>query len=124
MSIFGGMYGGGGGGGCVSGSLSVDARNEARRADTRSRDVEQRLEKLTLICMAMWSLIQQETKLTEEDLLERARQIDLLDGTVDGRVTPQIARCAACSRVMNPRHSKCLYCGQEKLVLSAFDEML
>jgi hypothetical protein len=124
MSIFGGMYGGTLRGGGVGASVSADARNEARRAETRSRDVEQRLEKLTLISMAMWSLIQQETKLTEEDLMERARQIDLLDGTEDGRVTPQVARCSACERVMNPRHSKCLYCGQEKLVLSAFDEIL
>lgn len=124
MTMFGGMYGGTLSGGSLGGSISADARAEARRAEARSRDVEQRLERLTLICMAMWSLIQQETNLTEDDLMQRARQIDLLDGKDDNRITPQIARCSACGRVMNPRHRKCIYCGQDKLVVSAFDEVL
>jgi len=95
--------------------------SEARQAERRARDVEARLEKLTLICMAMWSLIQEKTNLTEEELIERVKQIDLLDGKEDGRVTPQVARCSSCGRVMNARHTKCLYCGHEKLVITAFD---
>jgi len=85
------------------------------------QDLEQRLSKLTLICLALWSLVQEKTGLKEEDLLERVQQIDLLDGTEDGRVTPQIAKCSQCGRVMNPRHRKCIYCGHPRLVLSAFD---
>lgn len=84
-------------------------------------DLEQRLGRLTLICLALWSLVQEKTDLKEEDLLERVQQIDLLDGTADGRVTPQIAKCSQCGRVMNPRHQKCIYCGHPRLVISAFD---
>ena len=80
-----------------------------------------RIDKLTLICMSMWSLIRQETKLTEEDLLRRMKDIDLMDGTEDDKVTRQVAKCGSCGRVMNQRHTHCLYCGHEKLIISAFD---
>ncbi len=123
MSMFAGMYGASLGD-RTGPSMGIDTSTEARRAERRMHDVEQRLEKLTLITMAMWSLLQQETNLTEEDLMERVRQIDLMDGRSDGRITPQIARCSQCNRVMNPRHSRCLYCGQEKLIVSAFDSMM
>lgn len=104
-------------------SAARDARSDAERAASRSHLIEDKLDKLTIICLAMWSLIQEETKLTEEDLLKRVQQIDVLDGKTDGKITPQIARCAKCNRVMNPRHKKCLYCGHEKLILSAFDTL-
>lgn len=100
-------------------SYQSGVRMEETRRDIQ--DLEQRLGKLTLICLALWSLVQEKTNLKEEDLLQRVQQIDLLDGTQDGRITPQIAQCSQCGRVMNPRHQKCLYCGHPRLVISAFD---
>ena len=61
------------------------------------------------------------TNLKEEDLLQRVRDIDVMDGVEDGRITPQIAKCSQCERVMSPRHKKCIYCGTKRLVLGAFD---
>ena len=77
----------------------------------------------TLLCIGMFllALVQEKTGLTEEELMERVKQIDLLDGKEDGRITPQVARCSNCGRVMNPRHTRCLYCGHEKLIITAFD---
>jgi hypothetical protein len=99
------------------------------RAPTRAPDdavydprlLEDRLERLALICMAMWSLVQSETNLTEEDLLERVREIDMMDGTADGKITRQVVRCSKCDRPMSSRHTRCIYCGSENLVASAFD---
>ena len=104
----------------------VPTYDPAKIDDSRRdlRDLEQRLAKLTLICLAMWSLVQEKTDLKEEDLLQRVKDIDLLDGSADGRVTPQIAKCSQCNRVMNPRHTKCIYCGAEKLHITAFDEVV
>ncbi len=89
-----------------------------------ARDVghlEDRLERLSLVCMAMWSLLQDKTQLTEEDLLERVKLIDLIDGKADGKATTTIKKCHACGRTLNARHRKCLYCGAEMPLSSAFD---
>ncbi len=108
------------------------ARGDAARASSQARDaaqaasdVERRLDKLSMICMAMWSFIQEKMNVTEEQLMERIKQIDLLDGEADGKVKPrQLAKCPQCGRVMSPRHAHCIYCGAEKLNIGAFDDVL
>jgi hypothetical protein len=87
------------------------------------RLLEDRLERLALICMAMWSLIQSQTDLTEDDLLERVREIDLMDGVADGKITHQVCRCGTCDRPVSSRHTRCIYCGSEQLIASAFDSV-
>lgn len=93
-------------------------------APSRLEDLEDRLDRLALINMAMWSLLRQQTQLTEEDLMNRVQEIDLLDGQADGRVTRQVLRCAQCGRVMSPRHRRCLYCGHQQLDVTAFDSII
>ena len=107
------------------------AQSEAARATSRAasadRNVESlidRLDKLTLVNMAVWSLVREQLELTEEQLAERVREIDLADGVEDGKVTPQVAKCPKCGRVMSPRHKKCLYCGAAKLTITAFDKTM
>lgn len=85
--------------------------------------LEERLEKLALVNLAMWELLREKTKLTEEDLLLKVLEIDLRDGSEDAKVTRTVARCQSCGRAMSPRHTKCIYCGAEKLALSAFDRV-
>jgi hypothetical protein len=97
---------------------------ETRTPDDASRDpsgTEDRLERLALICMAMWSLIQSKTDLTEEDLLQRVQEIDLMDGNADGKITRQVVRCGSCNRPMSSRHTRCIYCGSDHLAASVFD---
>ena len=91
------------------------------RSGSSSPGVEDRLERLSLICMAMWTLIQSETNLTEEDLLRRVGEIDLMDGSADGRITHSVTRCGRCDRPMSSRHTRCIYCGSEQLTASVFD---
>ncbi|MEM6334684.1 MAG: hypothetical protein AAF823_15230 [Planctomycetota bacterium] len=97
------------------------AESAARNADSSQRLAEERLERLTLVCMAMWSLLQDKTNLTEKDLLERVALIDGMDGEADGKATRGIRKCHSCGRTMSPRHRKCLYCGAQEVVSSAFD---
>jgi len=97
------------------------------RAEQASRDAgraEERLDRLTLICMAIWSLLREQGNLTEEDLLERVRQVDMSDGVEDGKASKQIAKCPQCNRTMSSRHKRCLYCGAEKLDYTAFDAVI
>ena len=110
----------GGGGGPTE---TAGGRAPAAGVPREVAELEGRVDKLNLVCMAMWSLIQDKTKLTEGDLLERVRTLDLMDGIADGKATRTVSRCARCDRVMSPRHRRCLYCGAEKLVRSAFDAL-
>ena len=113
-----------GGSGVGSGISASEGARAAAAAGNAQRDVahlEDRIERLSLVCMAMWSLIQDKTQLSESDLLERVKMIDLMDGVADGKASRSVQKCHACQRVMSPRHRKCLYCGAEKLAQSAFD---
>ena len=123
MSLFGSMAG-----------MSVAAEAAADRAATRAssaasardaqrevRGLEDRLGRLTLVCMALWELLKERGELTEEDLATKVREIDLRDGVADGKITRQIKHCPSCDRVMSPRHQKCMYCGAVDLRVTPFD---
>lgn len=104
----------------------ADARKAFTRSEAAEREVrsmDDRLERLTLVCMAMWSLLREYTDLKEEDLINRVQELDLLDGVDDDKLNRQVQRCPKCSRVMSPKHQKCLYCGYEKLEKTAFDKL-
>ena len=97
------------------------ARSKAGDAASSARQLEQRLDQLSLACMAMWSLIREKTNLTEEDLMERVKLIDLADGQEDGKVRTQTVQCPKCNRTMSRRHDQCIYCGAAKPNATAFD---
>ncbi|QDU33841.1 hypothetical protein KS4_18990 [Poriferisphaera corsica] len=99
-----------------------DKRASSTEANS-SRNLEDRIDRLSLVCMAMWSLLQDKTDLSEHDLLERVRVIDLMDGNEDGKATRTVSKCSACNRTMSQRHQRCMYCGADKLVSSAFDKI-
>lgn len=110
-------------GGSAAAAGAGHAQTAANRASRDVTHLEDRFERLSLVCMAMWSLLQDKTDLTEEDLLERVRVIDLMDGVADGKATTGITKCAKCDRTMSPRHRRCIYCGADKPRGSAFDHV-
>ena len=84
------------------------------------RELTERMDRMTLVCAAMWSLLE-ETGLTQAKLLERIRQLDLADGRADGKISQQVKQCPQCKRAMSLRHARCLYCGAKRLNVTAFD---
>ena len=105
-------------------SAAREAASHAREATKAASEVERRLDKLTLISMAMWSFLTEKLQLSEEDLMERVKRLDLMDGELDGRIQRQVAQCPKCNRIMSQRHTRCLYCGAERLKLTAFDDVV
>jgi hypothetical protein len=79
------------------------------------------LEKLGLVCQAMWSLIQERTDLTDADLLNRITELDLKDGVLDGKYTKPPVDCPKCGSKMSRKFNRCLFCGQACTDGSAFD---
>lgn len=86
-----------------------------------AQEQKMRMDRLVLVCMAMWSLLKEKTGVTEEELLKRVQEIDLSDGRLDGKVRHSPATCKSCARPMSPRHLKCIYCGAARADASAFD---
>ena len=110
----------------ASTAAEAAAARSGARADAAVgalRQLEEKIDKLALVCLSMWSLLLEKTELTEEDLMARVREIDLMDGVEDGKVTKNVQKCAKCGRTMSPKHNRCLYCGAADLKLSAFDDV-
>lgn len=108
-----------------------EAKAAAHRGTAKAIDakrnvkfVEDRLDRLTLVNMAMWSLLKDKLGVTEEDLISRMVEIDITDGRADGKVTVGVRKCGKCGRTLSPRHRKCLYCGATDLRATAFEATL
>ncbi len=86
------------------------ATDKADRARDELRDVQEQLDRLTLACAALWSLLKQHGH-AEEELIARMQDLDLRDGKPDGRLTPGPLTCAGCQRKAASHRETCLYCG-------------
>ena len=104
-------------------AAAAGAQRQANEAVRTVSALQEQLGKLTLINMAMWSMIQDIGRFKEEDLMQRVRDLDLIDGVGNSKITRVVARCPKCDWIMSPRHRKCLYCGYATLKTSEFDEV-
>ena len=103
---------------------SADAKrgaSAANRAELNVKYLEQRLDRLTLLCASMWELLSERAGVGEEDLIPKIYEVDMRDGQADGKIAGQIKKCPSCQRTMSPRHQRCLYCGGENIEFSPFD---
>jgi hypothetical protein len=99
---------------------AISGAGDARRAQTDVRLLETRVDALMLANTAMWSILRDRLKVTDDELNSRIRDIDLRDGRLDGKVATTVGVCSACGRAMSPRHPRCIYCGAEALNAKPF----
>ncbi len=107
-------------------NVARDAKYDAQDAARRSTEEAylpyvKQLDKLGLVCQAMWSLIQERTDLTEQDLLGRVTELDLKDGVLDGKYTKPPVDCPKCGAKICKKFNRCLFCGEESTEGSAYD---
>jgi hypothetical protein len=91
------------------------------RSDPRTQTLElelrrlrTRVESLMLANVAMWELLSAKAGFKIEQLAAKMEEIDLRDGTKDGKITPA-QTCGKCGRRLSARHRRCLYCGDPNL---------
>jgi aspartate carbamoyltransferase regulatory subunit len=89
------------------------AREQVATMGSRMRDLEHEISRLSLLNQALWELIRERLNVTDADLEQKAREVDLRDGVEDGCITNTAVQCPRCGRISNSKHYKCLYCGQE-----------
>lgn len=78
-------------------------------------ELRQSVQKLSLACQAMWQLLQTNSGLSEQDLLEALQNIEDKNAAQN---------CAKCGRVQQSKKPNCLYCGtpfpEEASTMSCF----
>ena len=91
---------------------------EAKKAEATARslqseliDVQRRTDRLALACAALLEILQERLGITDEEMEERMRAVDLRDGSEDGRITEQPTACRKCRRTTHPKRPHCIYCG-------------
>ena len=82
--------------------------------------LEEKVDRLALICRAMFELMQESNGIPEERLKAKVLDIDLRDGHADGKVSPQQRRCPKCKAMMSPQFGRCLFCGHQDGSADAF----
>ena len=79
----------------------------------RLTELEQRYERMRLICAALWQLLKAHTGLTDGDLKHYIEKIDLADGQADGKMNRATGAmdCQRCSRRILKSATVCAWCG-------------
>ena len=85
----------------------------AERALQESQRVRADIERLLMMCEALWDILREQHGYSDEELFRRITEIDLRDGRADGRVAPSPpVHCEACGHVVSKHRPICLYCGK------------
>jgi len=97
-------------------------RELVRDVDKVSREVsaqtlemsrlEQRIDRLSLACQAMWELLRDTTDFDDSSIFQKMEEVDLRDGVADGKMGHTIGECPQCRRKVNTQRRLCLYCGE------------
>lgn len=109
------------------GAQAIDHGDSLRRGATNSslaaevRDLQGKVERMSLTCQAMWELLREYTGMSEQTILERIKEIDLRDGKEDGKMSITQVECPNCGKLNNSRRSSCVYCGQEFIRMHVFE---
>ena len=106
-----------------TGLSTAHAERNINRLSTQLQDLENRVDSLSLICQAMWELLQERTNVTENMLIEKVNEIDLEDGKLDSKRSKPVTYCLECHRPLSKRHHRCLYCDRRHPLDSAFDSI-
>ncbi len=75
--------------------------------------LEKRLDRAMLACEALWSIVREKLDVTDEELAQRMNDIDIADGTLDGKSKKTGVACPKCGRTIKRSSPKCMYCGQQ-----------
>ena len=99
-----------------------DAQSDAEGARQAAMALEDKIDKLALICRAMFEILQQTSGVTDEQLAAKIHEIDARDGEADGRMSAvQPGKvCPKCGATISPKFGRCLFCGYQDPSASPF----
>jgi hypothetical protein len=97
-----------------SGEAAMASRAQSRAASLEGdvHRLEASVAKSLLINEALWELLRENTKITDDDLYKKIYEVDMRDGRADNKNQRAAVECPYCKHMVAPRHPACLYCGQ------------
>ena len=101
-------------------STAEIAKDRARSAEDDVASLRGQVDRLQMICEAMWTIVRDRLGIADEDLSRLVEEIDLRDGKSDGRSQPAAPACARCGRVVSARTRVCIYCGAQNFAQGVF----
>jgi hypothetical protein len=88
------------------------AQRGAQNAQTRIAELERKVDLLLLTSEALWTIIKGGQNISDQDLIDKIKFIDLQDGKPDGKVAKGSSqKCPECGKKAQSSSGKCLYCG-------------
>jgi hypothetical protein len=91
---------------------AAEAKHDAHTLRQELEALTRKVDGLTLACQALWELLRDTTGLPDKTVFEKMQEIDLRDGTLDGKMGARPVTCAHCGRTTNDHRKSCLYCGE------------
>ena len=88
---------------------------------TNVYDLNDRIDRLTLVVEAMWTMME-ESGISPDELIDRINELDGSDGSLDGTQTHPSTRCPGCQAVVAAGSTSCQFCGTEILEDNPFAE--
>lgn len=105
----------------IGGNQPPQSAPESNTSRSDLEVLQDRFDRLKLVTMALWTFLRDEKNITEEQLMERVKEIDSFDGSSDGKLKLGIRKCGKCGKTLNPKFEKCLYCGFVTPASSVFE---
>ncbi|GAA5445185.1 hypothetical protein Misp06_03382 [Microbulbifer sp. NBRC 101763] len=92
--------------------LSSDAKHDAKAALSSVRELEEKVDRLSLLCHALFEELERSTGFSESQLKEKMAEIDLRDGKLDGKFDPISGKnCLDCGHKIRKSRPNCFWCG-------------
>ena len=114
MGVF-GMYGrfeGGTNTNLGNARAAARAESKSQSVESEMKHLEATVEKLLMINEALWEFMRDKHGMTDTDLHKKIYEIDMRDGSLDGKNKRKASKCPGCGRMVSSRHPACLYCGE------------
>jgi hypothetical protein len=97
-----------------AGITAERAAEKATQARSQLELMRMDIDRLFMISEALWTLLRDEHGYTDDQLIQKVKEIDMGDGHLNGKPAKQPpSTCSQCGRAMSARRTTCVFCGTE-----------
>lgn len=98
----------------------MDKRKAERSLQMLKLDIDEKIDRLALICQAMWELTIENSNISQQDLLNKTRKLGLFTISFSRELENIPKKCVKCGKTVSPKYKKCIYCGSSEFLDSTF----
>jgi hypothetical protein len=102
--------------------MAASASTFAASPTGKLHALDERIDRLMLVVESMWSLLE-ESGYTTEQLIDRIKELDGTDGSLDGKIVTSAGRCSECGAMLGRGLANCQFCGHPTGVADPFGQV-